>query len=66
MQRARRGIRSRLSRITPWAAGGAKPLRHLGCPKTIFLPEESGVHAGLQNQEVVSSATGNLPLPAGS
>ena len=32
MQGARRGTRSRVSRITPWAAGGAKPLRHQGCP----------------------------------
>ena len=30
MQRAR--CRSRVSRITPWAAGGTKPLSHLGCP----------------------------------
>ena len=22
--------------ITPWAAGGAKPLRHQGCPVTVF------------------------------
>ncbi|XP_038400680.1 cyclin-dependent kinase inhibitor 3 isoform X2 [Canis lupus familiaris] len=32
MQGARRGTRSRVSRITPWAAGGAKPLHHWGCP----------------------------------
>ena len=35
MQGARRGTRSRVSRITLWATGGAKPLRHQGCP---FLP----------------------------
>ena len=35
MQGARRGTRSPVSRITPWAKGGAKPLGHLGCP-----PEE--------------------------
>ena len=32
MQGARRGTRSQVSRITPWAAGGAKPLWHQGCP----------------------------------
>ena len=36
MQRAWRGTRSRVSRITPWAAGSAKPLRHRGCPSFIF------------------------------
>ena len=28
MQGAQRGIGSRVSRITPWAEGGAKPLSH--------------------------------------
>ena len=32
IQRARRRTRFRVSRITPWAAGGARPLRHRGCP----------------------------------
>ena len=32
MQEARRGTRSLVSRITPRAAGGAKPLRHQGYP----------------------------------
>ena len=32
MQGARCGTRSRVSRVTPQAAGGAKPLRHRGCP----------------------------------
>ena len=31
-QGARHGTPSRVSRIIPWAAGGAKPLRHWGCP----------------------------------
>ena len=39
MQRARRGTRSRDSRIMPWAAGGAKPLRHRGCPLLSFRIE---------------------------
>ena len=37
MQGARRGTRSRVSRITPQAAGGTKPLRHRGCPTGQFL-----------------------------
>ena len=27
----------RVSRIIPWAEGGAKPLSHLGCPEVRFL-----------------------------
>ena len=34
-QGARCGTQSRVSRITPWAEGGAKPLSHLGCPETV-------------------------------
>ena len=33
MQRAQRGTPSQVSRIMPWAEGGAKPLSHLGCPR---------------------------------
>ena len=33
MQGARHGAGSRVSRIRPWAAGGAKPLSHWGCPR---------------------------------
>ena len=33
MQGARRGTQSRVSRITPWAKGSAKPPSHLGCPR---------------------------------
>ena len=32
MQEARRGTQSWVSRITPWAEGGAKLLSHPGCP----------------------------------
>ena len=32
-QEARRGTRSRVSRIRPWAEGGTKLLSHLGCPR---------------------------------
>ena len=31
-QGARRGTRSRVSRISPWTNGGAKPLSHPGSP----------------------------------
>ena len=32
MQEARHGNPSWVSRITPWAEGGAKPPSHWGCP----------------------------------
>ena len=40
MQGARRGTRSWVSRIMPWAEGGAKPLSHPGRPiyNKIFKP----------------------------
>ena len=37
MQGARCGTRSRDSRITPRAEGGAKPLSHPGCPNELLL-----------------------------
>ena len=37
MQGARHGTRSQVSRITPWAEGGTKPLSHQGCPAIIPL-----------------------------
>ena len=37
MQGAWRGTRSRVSRIRPWAEGGAKPLSHPGCPRYIYF-----------------------------
>ena len=37
MQGAQHGTRSWISRIPPWAEGGAKPLSHLGCPLPRFL-----------------------------
>ena len=37
MQGARHETRSQVSRITPWAEGGAKPLFHRGCPIYISL-----------------------------
>ena len=41
MQGARRGTRSRVSRVTPWAEGGAKLLSHPGCPLIILNKEIS-------------------------
>ena len=37
MQGARRGTRSLVSSIRPWAEGGTKSLSHLGCPIIILL-----------------------------
>ena len=37
MQEARCGIRSRVSRITPQAAGSTKLLHHQGCPGSLNL-----------------------------
>ena len=37
MQGAWRGTRSQDSKITPWAAGGAKLLSHRGCPSQAFF-----------------------------
>ena len=36
MQGARRGTRSQVSRIRPWAEGGGKPLSHPGCPASFI------------------------------
>ena len=36
MQGARCGTPSRVSRIMPWAKGGAKPLSHPGCPQNLL------------------------------
>ena len=38
MQGARRRTRFWVSRITPWAEGGAKPLSLRGCPRGRFQP----------------------------
>ena len=43
MQGTRCGTQSWVSRITPWAKGGAKPLSHLGRPEIfLFLPPKLG------------------------
>ena len=45
MQGARCGTRSQVSRITPWAKGGTKPLSYLGCPGFLnfFFQAEDGI-----------------------
>ena len=57
MQGARSGTQSRVSRITPWAEGGAKPLRHPGCPK-----EEPLIKKKSTKKRVVD-APGTSPCP---
>ena len=42
LQGAQRGTQSRVSRITPWAEGGAKPLSHLSCPPYCILNLKQG------------------------
>ena len=37
MQGPQRETQSRVSRIKPWAEGGAKPLSHPGCPGLGFF-----------------------------
>ena len=37
MQEAQCGTPSQVSRITPWAEGGAKPLGQWGCPFSILV-----------------------------
>ena len=46
---ARHGTLSRVSRITPWAAGGAKPLRHQGCPVNKISKKEKKHNARLES-----------------
>ena len=51
---ARCGTRSRVSRITPQAAGGAKPLCHRGCPDVTVLSLNSiGQQVGNSGRRVL-------------
>ena len=62
MQGARRGTRSRVSTITPWAEGGSKPLSHQGCPKP--NPFYNGILLlGQNNQKLVLLKCVLLILP---
>ena len=36
-QGTRRGTQAQVSRITPWAEGGAKALSHPGCPEPVYV-----------------------------
>ena len=50
MQGAQYGTRSQVSRIRPWAEGGAKPLSHVGCPGGHFNnPGDLGSDLGHSN-----------------
>ena len=37
MQEAQSGTSSPVTRIMPWAEGGAKPLSHPGCPRILLF-----------------------------
>ena len=68
MQEARCGTRSRVSRITPQAAGGAKPLRHRGCLVFLFEGHVSAVGArgrGLPTPGLALLLSPRLPGQAG-
>ena len=56
MQGARRGPQSRDSRITPWAAGGAKPLSHWDAG--YFLPNNNIVTYIVVTQINIRSSSG--------
>ena len=61
LQEARYGTQSWVSRITPWAAGGAKPLRHGGCRRERILSRfhtQCGALLGAQshNPEIMTRA----------
>ena len=58
MQGARRGTRSRASRITPQAAGGDKPLRHRGCPLLSSL--KHALHLGVPLLNKISQVRRDL------
>ena len=47
MQGARRGIQFQISRIRPWAEGGAKPLSHPGSPTFPFFVMDPYANDGL-------------------
>ena len=53
MQGARCGTWSWVSRITPWAEGGAKPLSHPGCP-TISFKNKTKIQRGYNLHKVTA------------
>ena len=56
MQGGRRGTQSWVSRITPWAKGGAKLLSHWGCPNC-YLLETKGHHSAFKYLLRVATVT---------
>ena len=56
--------RSRVSRITPWAEGGAKPLSHPGCLQALFL-YHAALHTRARTQTVGTGqiALNTFPIP---
>uniref|UniRef100_A0A8C0M2Q6 Ig-like domain-containing protein n=1 Tax=Canis lupus familiaris TaxID=9615 RepID=A0A8C0M2Q6_CANLF len=59
---ARRGTRSRVSRITPWAEGGTKPLGHRGCPHVTILKGNSYRTRDLESVRGLVKPGGSLRL----
>ena len=68
MQGAHRGTRSRVSRIRPWAEGGAKPLSHPGLPgmclfKLLTVGNSAGYRTFLSSRKALRHGTDQfLPL----
>ena len=59
VQGAQHGPRSPVSRIRPWAEGGAKPLSHPGCPTSILKKKKKKkrqIESIANNLEIYDSA----------
>ena len=50
------GTQSRVSRIMPWAEGGAKLLSHPGCPEVVLNDKFSSIFADRSHWIYVSGA----------
>ena len=66
MQGARRGTLSRVSRITPWAAGGTKLLHHRGCPKFPILTIKKKLFTRDAQRQAETQAEGEAGSPPGA
>ena len=51
MQGAQSGTPSGVSRIRPWAEGGAKLLGHRGCPSQTFYSGKVNINTGMKGDE---------------
>ena len=51
MQGAQCGTRSRVSRITPWAEGGAKLLSHPGIPSSMYFFKKDFIYLFMRDTE---------------